>query len=107
MIKKYILFALILICILFTFTGCYDSTGIEDFYYIVAMGIDGAEKIKEMYELDNLDECLEIKDKSSGEKDIYSKRDFFVEVFDDENPSKITLELRDLIVSKIKETIFL
>lgn len=43
MLKKYICFALILIFLLFTLTGCYDSTGIEDFYYIVAMGIDIAD----------------------------------------------------------------
>jgi len=43
MIKKYISFALILIFLLFTLTGCYDSTGIEDFFYIVAIGIDNSE----------------------------------------------------------------
>lgn len=43
MIKKYISFSLIFIVLLFTLTGCYDSTGIEDFYYIVAIGIDKAE----------------------------------------------------------------
>lgn len=40
MYKKYISFTLIFISLLFTLTGCYDSTGIEDFYYIVAIGID-------------------------------------------------------------------
>lgn len=43
MLKKYISFAIILIFLLFNLTGCYDSTGIEDFYYIVAIGIDNAE----------------------------------------------------------------
>lgn len=43
MIKKYISFAILLVFLLFTLTGCYDSTGIEDFYYIVAIGIDKAE----------------------------------------------------------------
>lgn len=43
MMKKTILFAIILVFLLFTLTGCYDSTGIEDFYYIVALGIDNAE----------------------------------------------------------------
>lgn len=43
MIKKNISFALLLISLLYTLTGCYDSTGIEDFYYIVAIGIDKAE----------------------------------------------------------------
>ncbi len=43
MIKKYFCFSLILITLLFTLTGCYDSTGIEDFYYIVALGIEKAE----------------------------------------------------------------
>lgn len=41
--KKWICFSFILITLLFTLTGCYDSTGIEDFYYIVAIGIDKAE----------------------------------------------------------------
>lgn len=40
MLKKYISFSFTLIFLLFTLTGCYDSTGIEDFYYIVAIGID-------------------------------------------------------------------
>lgn len=44
MIKKCIYFCIILTCLLFTLTGCYDSTGIEDFHYIVAMGIDNSEK---------------------------------------------------------------
>ncbi len=43
MIKKYIAFALILLSLLFTLTGCYDSNGIENFYYIVAIGIDKGE----------------------------------------------------------------
>ena len=43
MIKKCICFILILTLLLFSLTGCYDSSGIEDFYYIVAMGIDNAE----------------------------------------------------------------
>ena len=43
MTKKYICFSLILIALLFTLTGCYDSKGIEDFYYIVALGIDSGE----------------------------------------------------------------
>lgn len=43
MMKKTISLSLILIFLLFTLTGCYDSTGIEDFYYIVALGIDNAE----------------------------------------------------------------
>ena len=43
MIKKCICFILILTLLLFSLTGCYDSSGIEDFYYIVAMGIDKAE----------------------------------------------------------------
>lgn len=42
MIKKYITFFLILIILLFTLTGCYDSNGIENYYYIVAIGIDNA-----------------------------------------------------------------
>ncbi len=42
MIKKCIAFSLILIILLFTLTGCYDSNGIENFYYIVALGIDKA-----------------------------------------------------------------
>lgn len=44
MVKKYIAFSLILTILLFTLTGCYDSTGIEDFYYIVAIGIDKSKK---------------------------------------------------------------
>jgi len=43
MTKKIIAFATILTVLLFTLTGCYDSTGIEDFYYIVALGIDKSE----------------------------------------------------------------
>lgn len=43
MMKKCISFTLILILLLFTLTGCYDSTGVEDFYYIVALAIDKAE----------------------------------------------------------------
>ncbi len=43
MMKKWICFSILLITLLFTLTGCYDSTGIEDFYYIVALGIDKAE----------------------------------------------------------------
>lgn len=43
MIKKIISFSLILIILLFTLTGCYDATGIEDFYYIVAIGIDSTD----------------------------------------------------------------
>ncbi len=41
--KKYISFSCILIILLFTLTGCYDSNGIENFYYIVAIGIDKAD----------------------------------------------------------------
>lgn len=41
--KKYVSFTLVLIILLFTLTGCYDSHGIEDFYYIVALGIDKTE----------------------------------------------------------------
>lgn len=44
MVKKYIAFLLILTSLLFMLTGCYDSTGIENFYYIVALGIDKSEK---------------------------------------------------------------
>lgn len=40
MIKKNIILLLIITILLFTLTGCYDSDGIEDFYYIVALGID-------------------------------------------------------------------
>lgn len=40
MTKKYISLIAILTFFLFSLTGCYDSKGIEDFYYIVAMGID-------------------------------------------------------------------
>ena len=43
MIKKAIYFTFILTILLFTLTGCYDSNGIEDFYYIVALGIDKSE----------------------------------------------------------------
>lgn len=43
MIKKIIYFILILTTVLFTLTGCYDAHGIEDFYYIVALGIDKSE----------------------------------------------------------------
>lgn len=43
MIKKTLCFLLILTTLLLTLTGCYDSNGIEDFYYIVALGIDKAE----------------------------------------------------------------
>ena len=43
MIKKTICFTLILTITLFSLTGCYDSNGIEDFYYIVALGIDKSE----------------------------------------------------------------
>ena len=43
MIKKYISFTLLFLLLLFTLTGCYDSTGLEDFYYIVAIAIDKAE----------------------------------------------------------------
>lgn len=43
MVKKIFLSILILIILLFTLTGCYDSTGIEDFYYIVAIAIDKSE----------------------------------------------------------------
>ncbi len=44
MVKKYIAFSLILTILLFTLTGCYDSNGIENFYYIVAIGIDKSKK---------------------------------------------------------------
>ena len=37
--------------ILFTLTGCYDSTGIENFYYIVAIGIDKSEKDEDLISL--------------------------------------------------------
>lgn len=43
MMKKCFAFILILTTLLFTLTGCYDSNGIENFYYIVALGIDKAE----------------------------------------------------------------
>ena len=43
MIKKTLLFILILTTLLFILTGCYDSNGLEDFYYIVALGIDKSE----------------------------------------------------------------
>lgn len=43
MIKKSISFSCLLILLLFTLTGCYDSNGIENFYYIVAIGIDKSE----------------------------------------------------------------
>lgn len=38
--KKKILITIILIIFLFSLTGCYDASTIEDAYYIVAMGID-------------------------------------------------------------------
>lgn len=38
--KRKISFILILTIILFSLTGCYDSNGIEEFYYIVAIAID-------------------------------------------------------------------
>lgn len=44
MLKKIISFILVITTLLFTLTGCYDSNGIEDFYYIVALGIDKSEK---------------------------------------------------------------
>ena len=44
MLKKIIFFMIIITFLLFTLTGCYDSNGIEDFYYIVALGIDKSEK---------------------------------------------------------------
>ena len=43
MIKKCISLACLLVILLVTLTGCYDSNGIENFYYIVALGIDKAE----------------------------------------------------------------
>ena len=46
MIKKTIWFIIIITTLLFSLTGCYDSNGIEDFYYIVALGIDKSEKSK-------------------------------------------------------------
>lgn len=41
--KTKIFLSLILTVFLFTLTGCYDANTIEDYYYIVAMGIDLAE----------------------------------------------------------------
>ena len=42
LLKKVFLF-LLLIFILFSFTGCYTSTGIDRQYFIVSFGIDLAE----------------------------------------------------------------
>lgn len=41
--KNKISISIILILILFTLTGCYDASSIEDSYYVVAMGIDLSE----------------------------------------------------------------
>lgn len=41
--KNKISISIILLTILFTLTGCYDASSIEDSYYIVGMGIDLAE----------------------------------------------------------------
>ena len=51
MVKKYIAFLLILTVLLFTLTGCYDSTGIENFYYIVAIGIDKCKEDEDLITL--------------------------------------------------------
>ncbi len=51
MVKKYIAFLLILTVLLFTLTGCYDSTGIENFYYIVAIGIDKCKENEDLITL--------------------------------------------------------
>ena len=42
MLKK-LQFSILLVLILFCLTGCYDSTGIEDFYYAIAIGIDSTQ----------------------------------------------------------------
>lgn len=38
--KKTILVSIILIIILFTFTGCYYTNGIDDYYFIISLGLD-------------------------------------------------------------------
>ena len=38
--KNKLSISIILIFILFTLTGCYDASSIEDCYYVVALGID-------------------------------------------------------------------
>lgn len=38
--KNKLSISIILILILFTLTGCYDASSIEDSYYVVAIGID-------------------------------------------------------------------
>ena len=38
--KKKISIILILLVFLFSLTGCYDASSIEDAYYVVALGID-------------------------------------------------------------------
>lgn len=43
MIKKCLIFIIVSILLIFTLSGCYDAKGLEDFYYIVALGIDESE----------------------------------------------------------------
>ena len=41
--KKKISIILVLLICLFSLTGCYDASSIEDAYYVVALGIDSTE----------------------------------------------------------------
>lgn len=41
--KNKLSISIILILLLFTLTGCYDASSIEDCYYVVALGIDLSE----------------------------------------------------------------
>lgn len=60
--KKKIVLSIILMCFLFTLTGCYDASTIEDAYYIVALGIDLTE--------DNLyDISIQIAQTTNGSSD--------------------------------------
>lgn len=43
MLKKKIILLILIISILFSFTGCYNTTGIDRQYFVVSFGIDSAE----------------------------------------------------------------
>lgn len=74
MIKRTLYFIIILTLLLYSLTGCYDSNGIENFYYIVALGIDKSQtsKISLSIQIAKTSNSSENASSQSSESKIYT-----------------------------------
>lgn len=74
MLKKSICLIVISYFILFFLTGCYDATGIEDFYYNMALGIDKSSKssIKLSVQISKVSSSPSSSSKQSSNYKIYT-----------------------------------